>query len=32
MVSYIGLSLIGYAAVVVFAYLYLRSGQDGESF
>ena len=31
MVSYVGLSLIGYAVVVAFAYLYLRGGRDGES-
>ena len=31
MVSYVGLSLIGYAVVVTFAYLYLRGGQDVEN-
>ena len=31
MVSYVGLTLIGYAVVVAFAYMYLKGGQDVEN-
>ena len=31
MVSYVGLSLIGYAVAVTFVYLYLRGGRDVEN-